>query len=54
MLLRKFGFTFIWLQEFENVEAEWPIFYLYMMLDGFFKVTVSIAYGYMVTFSIRQ
>uniref|UniRef100_A0A0P5Q2D6 Phosphorylase b kinase regulatory subunit n=1 Tax=Daphnia magna TaxID=35525 RepID=A0A0P5Q2D6_9CRUS len=24
-------------REFENVEAEWPIFYLYMMLDGFFK-----------------
>ncbi|XP_046630944.1 probable phosphorylase b kinase regulatory subunit beta isoform X2 [Daphnia pulicaria] len=24
-------------RDFENIESEWPIFYLYMMIDGFFK-----------------
>lgn len=41
MLLWIFGLNFTWWQEFENVEAEWPIFYLYMMMDGFFKVIIA-------------
>ncbi len=25
-------------KEFENIECEWPLFYLYMIIDGVFKV----------------
>lgn len=24
-------------QDFENIENEWPIFFLYMIIDGVFK-----------------
>ena len=36
-----FSFQFDDSKEFEHVESEWPIFYLFMIIDGFFKVTNS-------------
>lgn len=27
----------IFFQEFENVECEWPLFYIFMIMDGVFK-----------------
>lgn len=34
----------LWFQDFENIESEWPIFYLYMIIDGFFKVIFILFY----------
>ena len=30
-------FHFLSLQEFENVECQWPLFFMYMIIDGMFK-----------------
>lgn len=31
------SYRFNFLQEFENIECEWPLFYIFMIMDGVFK-----------------
>lgn len=28
---------FVFVQEFEKIECEWPLFFLYMIIEGMFK-----------------